>query len=342
MVGQLRPIPDRDMAGVFGWGYARVAVKASFCKANGNQEKDTDKRFAKYNGVFAGKFQSNFEIQKSQFIRKSKDLVNIFNKWKTKDKHEYSSHFSPEKWKSLPQIQKQQHTRESCGACTVHHFLFQSKFPVKSNFLLAKGEARGLTDITNKPKFEKQKPVKPTQTAIIQAAETCLEALEPKFQKIFQMKFVEALSKSKKTGLQKKFSKSECKSINRKQKRQEKQHMSSLLKENEALTFLANRKSFKQYDSERKTLFFEPKEVAQKRVEKRHMQEDLGIVKKKRHSPDHNSLEFDKAGMINEINNKKEGEEVQFTLLLLVDAICRSENCKLKHKTTRLVRMIHY
>ena len=46
--------------------------------------------------------------------------------------------------------------------------------------------------------------------------------------------------------------------------------------------------------------------------------------------------------MINEINNKKEGEEVQFTLLLLFDAICRSENCKLKHKTTRLVRMIHY
>ena len=45
--------------------------------------------------------------------------------------------------------------------------------------------------------------------------------------------------------------------------------------------------------------------------------------------------------MINEINNKKEGEEVQFTLLLF-DAICRSENCKLKHKTTRLVRMIHY
>ena len=139
----------------------------------------------------------------------------------TKDKHEYSSHFSPEKWKSLPQIQKQQHTREICRACTVHHFLFQSKFPVKSNFLLAKDEAHGLTDITNKPKFEKQKPVKPAQTAIIKAAETCSEALEPKFQKIFQMTFVEALSKSKKAGLPKKFFKSECKSINRKQKKQE-------------------------------------------------------------------------------------------------------------------------
>ena len=55
----------------------------------------------------------------------------------------------------------------------------------------------------------------------------------------------------------------------------------------------------------------------------RTMQKDLGIVKKERHSPDHNSLEFDKAGMINEINNKKEGEEVQFTLLVLFDAICR-------------------
>ena len=280
MVGQLRPIPDRDMAGVFECGCARVAVKASFCKANGNQEKDTDERFAKYNGVFAGKFQSNFEIQNSS-SENQRTWSTLFNKWKTKDKHEYSSHFSPEKWKSLPQIQKQQYTRESCRSCTVHHFLFQSKFPVKSNFLLAKDEAHGLTDITNKPKFEKQRPVKPTKTAIIQAAETYEEALEPKFQKIFQMTFVEALSKSKKTGLERKLSKSECKSVNRKQKRQEKQHMSSLLKENEALTFLANRKSFKQYDSERKALFFEPKEVAQKRVEKRHMQEDLGIVKKK-------------------------------------------------------------
>ena len=95
------------------------------------------------------------------------------------------------------------------------------------------------------------------------------------------MTFVEALSKSKNTGLQKKLSKSECKSINRKQKRQEKQHMSNLLKENEALTFLANRKYFKQYDSERKTLLLSQKKWHRKEWKKGICKRILALSKKR-------------------------------------------------------------
>ena len=85
------------MAGVFGCGYARVAVKLSTCKESGKVEQDLDQRFINFTSVFAGKFESNFKIDREQYVKKHKDLINVFKKWKTKEKQVYTSHFSPEK-----------------------------------------------------------------------------------------------------------------------------------------------------------------------------------------------------------------------------------------------------
>ena len=122
----------------------------------------------------------------------------------------------------MPQIQKQQHCLQDCKACSVHHFAYQSRFPVKSKFLLSKNEAYKLKDIRNKPQIRKSAPVKPTEKAIREAAQQCYEDINKSFQKVFNVSFSEALSKVKDAGLQKKLSKSERKLAIRKQRRQEK------------------------------------------------------------------------------------------------------------------------
>ena len=123
------------------------------------------------------------------------------------------------------------------------------------------------------------------------------------FKKVFNAIFSEALTKVKDVGPQKKLSKSERKLTIRKHRRQEKQHITQQWQENEALTFLGNRKSFSQHEAERKSLFFETKDDALKRTEKRKAEEDCGKAKKKRHSPDHNLLNFDKAGLLDEVES---------------------------------------
>ena len=306
------------MAGVFGCGYARVAVKLSTCKESGKVEQDLDQRFINFTSVFAGKFESNFKIDREQYVKKYKDLINVFKKWKTKEKHVYTSHFSPEKWKALPQIQKQQHSLQSCRACNVHHFAIQSKFPTKSNLLIAKNEALVLKDSTNKPVLQKQPAVKPTQTAIREAARKCYQNINKSFQKVFDVSFSEALTKIKEIGLEKKLSKTQSKSALRKHRREEKKHISMQWQENEALTFLANRKPFQQYDSERKALFFESKDEAKRRNVKRKMMEDNGNAKRKRHSPEPDTLNFDKDGLLQEVSTKKDGEEVSNNIVTIL------------------------
>ena len=232
--------------------------------------------------------------------------------------HVYTSHFSPKKWKALPQIQKQQHSLQSCRACNVHHFAIQSKFPTKSNLLIAKNEALVLKDSTNKPVLQRQPAVKPTQTAIREAAKKCYQNINKSFQKVFGVSFSEALTKIREIELEKKLLKAQSKSAFRKHRREEKKHISKQWQENEALTFLANRKSFQQYDSERKALFFESKDETKRRNIKRKMMEDNGNAKRKRHSPEPDTLNFDEDGLLREVSTKKDGEEVSNNIVTIL------------------------
>ena len=59
-----------------------------------------------------------------------------------------------------------------------------------------------------------------------------------------------------------------------------------------------------------KNLYFESKQGAEQRTLKRKADESMNIIKKKKHSPDHASLHFDKAGLLDKVERMKEGEEV--------------------------------
>ena len=74
---------------------------------------------------------------------------------------------------------------------------------------------------------------------------------------------------------------------------------------------LGTRQSFKQRDLQRKSLYFESHEEAKIRTAKWKALEEAGLRKVKRHSPDSSSLDFDKAGLLQEVNAKKGGEKVR-------------------------------
>ena len=130
------------MASFFGCGFARVAVKRSFMKSTGKVEYDQDNWLKNYLAVFQG-HQERYEVDKHSYVKRSKSLVNHFGKWKLKtNKEKYTEHFSPNNWEKLTEYEKKQHTRTNCQACDVHHFPFQSLFPMwnsKENSLSQRG-----------------------------------------------------------------------------------------------------------------------------------------------------------------------------------------------------------
>ena len=73
----------------------------------------------------------------------------------------------------------------------------------------------------------------------------------------------------------------------------------------------------KQHDQQRKSLYFATTEKAKIRTTKRKALEEIGLWKKKRHSPDPNLVDFDKEGFLQQVNSMKEGEKVRMILFNL-------------------------
>ena len=121
------------MAVYFGCGFARVAAKLSYLKANGKVEYDQEQRWKRYSEIFQGEHTKRFEVDKHSFNKRSKSIVLHFKKWKTVERAKYTEHFSPNNWEKLTEHEKRQHSRAQCRACDVHHLSFQSLFPLWGN-----------------------------------------------------------------------------------------------------------------------------------------------------------------------------------------------------------------
>lgn len=70
-------------------------------------------------------------------------------------------------------------------------------------------------------------------------------------------------------------------------------------------TMLGTRQAYKQRDLQRKSLYFESTHEASVQTLKRNALEEAGLRKKKRHSPDPASMDFDKEGPLQEVNSMK-------------------------------------
>ena len=70
-------------------------------------------------------------------------------------------------------------------------------------------------------------------------------------------------------------------------------------------TILGTQQAYKQRDLQRKYLYFESTHEASIQTSKRKALEEAGLRKKKRHSPDPASMDFDKEGPLQEVNSMK-------------------------------------
>ena len=214
---------------------------------------------------------------------------------------EYLRHFSLSNWNGLPESQKSEHTMSQCHACQVHHFAVQSLFP-------------------NAIKFKPQKLVsktKPTQRAIKTAAKHIYSKVNGHFQKIFEISFAEAQTKVSKLELQQKKAKFK-RSANVDSEHAKRSTRCKRNGPNEMLIRCWEQGSLTVSGKNKGALCTLRPQMKQLRVAKRKRQEDLGVRKKKRHSPQPNQLDFDKENLLKGVQNMKEGDKVRFNLLILV------------------------
>lgn len=305
------------MASFFGCGFARVAVKHSFVKPTGKVEYDHDNRLRNYLAVFQG-HQERYEVDKHSFVKRSKSLVHHFGKWKLKtNKDEYTEHFSPNNWEKLTEYEKKQHTRTNCEACDVHHFPFQSLFPMwnqKENSITQQGFHKNIKSCILKPSCRGN--MKVTKKAIKTATSQIYEKINAPFKNIFGVTFAKAQTTVSELGLEDKKSHAEKKKERRKKSTVDKSCIQEKWSEKDCDTMLSTRQTYSQRQEQRLSLFFESPEDAEQRANKRKRQEEEGQRKKKRHSPRPDDLDFDKDGLLEKVNAMRDGEKVSKTYIV--------------------------
>ena len=110
--------------------------------------------------------------------------------------------------------------------------------------------------------------------------------------------------------LQRKQSENQRKEQKRSLQRSDKNSMEQMLANTEADAVLSTRESLSQRGKKRKIQYFEDREEAQQRAKKRKEMEESGERKKKRHSPDPSTLNFDKEGLLETVRQMRHDDVV--------------------------------
>ena len=299
------------MANFFGCGFARVAVKLSILKANGKVEYDHEQRWKKYSNTFQGVHKSRFEVDKNLYTKRSKALELHFKRWKTTPKKSYIEHFSQTNWEKLSEHEKKQHSRANCKACAVHHFSYQSLFPLwgnKTSTVTHEGTSKQINSRILKQSAAGN--VKITKKALKSVTKEVYDKINVTFEKTFGVSFAMAQTSVPELNVQVKKSRTELKKEKRNQSKEYKKQIEQQWTENACDAMLATRQTYKQRNEQRMIFCFETPEEAETRARKRKLLEEKGQRKKKRHSPSLKDLEFNKSELLQEVNAMKDGEKV--------------------------------
>jgi len=120
---------------IFNCGFARVAVKESFCEAgSASIETDPSERWKNYLAVFESDSHEVFAVERSTSVKKSKPIYSSFRKMTSKARAQYQDTFSVANWKAHNLTQKKQHTLSNCGGCQVHYYAIHYLFPTGETF----------------------------------------------------------------------------------------------------------------------------------------------------------------------------------------------------------------
>ena len=221
---------------------------------------------------------------------------------------------------------KKQHQRVNCQACDVHHYAFQTLLPP-----WGKKSSNGLQNVVNRTQKRVLQPsnasdVRPTLKAIKKAVSIIYNEIDGPFKELFGMSFAKAQTKTSELNLQEKKSQAQLKKERREKLRTEKKQIEEQWSKRDCDTMLGTRQTYSQRQEQRLALFFETPDEAENRAAKRKSLEDHGLRKKKRHSPKPEDLEFDKEGLLQEVNGMKDGDRVS---ILLQIALCLHRISKL-------------
>lgn len=302
------------MAGVFNCSFARVAARNSVYDENGKVVRNKLTRLQKFLLVFADNKEA-FDVSQHIFDKRLPVLLNNFNKWRGENKSKYLEHFSSTAWASLSAAKRGMHTLSDCKACQANDLLFHSLFPLKSNRMKGGNPVTTcMKEATNLRK--KRKTVKPSKSTVKDIAKNIYSKINEPFKNLYNIDLAEALTKIPEIGITKSKTKAQKKEERRDTARQFKKVTEEQWSKVDCNTMLGTRQSYNQRDSERKSLHFESPEEAKLRTKKKKALEEVGLRKKKRHSPDPNSVDFDKEGLLQEVNSMKEGEKVRICNLL--------------------------
>ena len=275
---------------------------------NGARIKNS-KRLEKYLQRFGDRVES-FRVTQVQFDKRIPALLRNFKVWiKPADsKRKYLQHFSKSNWDKLSSVQKGAHQVHNCKACTVLDFSYQSTFPLRS---LALKSTSPLQALKEKPKKAlSAKRVEATKTAIKNAASSIYTEIHHGFKELYNVDFSNALAMLPDLQIETKKSKFECKAENRKRKMAFRDSTQEHFNSVSSNAFLGTRQSFNQRSKQRKIMFFESDEEAKKRVEERLDKENRGERRRKRHSPSPDLVDFDREGLLAEVNAMADGEKV--------------------------------
>ncbi|XP_048587472.1 uncharacterized protein LOC116615734 isoform X1 [Nematostella vectensis] len=201
---------------------------------------------------------------------------------------------------------KKKHTLRDCNGCLTHHYPMHSLLAsipnnVKKTIINTK-PALALIKEAKKQGKGKNNPRASAKAAKSIAKNICASISGP-FEKLTGMTFAEAQTKVPSLGLQLKKSRNQLKQERRQRALTEKIHLQTLMAKQDCDVLLATRQSYSQREKQRLALYFETKSEASSRVLKRRHLENNGKCKKNRHSPPPCEVEFDKEGLLGEVND---------------------------------------
>lgn len=302
------------MCDTFNCGFSRVAAKLSCLHADGRIDKDIKSRWERYNEFF-GDNNAQHEVPLKTFRKRIKPILGYFRSWQASDadmKEKYMRYFSSAKWKSLPKIQKLQHSGRDCRACMVHHQVMYSTFPLPQ-MRLGSGADSGPVKVSQSLGSRLStlpKAVKPSKKALVEATKEIYNNINKPFQETFGVNFSQAQTNVTELKLQVKKSKSQKKKERRDIRREDKLKVGKMMADTEAEAVLSTRQSLSQRNKKRKLQFFESKDEAEQRTKLRKELEESGERIRKKLSPDPESLLFDRQGVLKEVTEMAEGDTV--------------------------------
>ena len=253
-------------------------------------------------------FQELKGLDKASFSRAWNKIKDIFNGkgWKKPEhKKKFLDHFGLSKWKALTQREKNNHKIDCCVQCWVKHSEIHALFPQKSKegLLLEKEEANVHDSLQVFLSTLKNKNV-----GIIQGADLLLHVVSKSYSNVFSKNLHETLVKHITIVDKENVRPFPCQ-IKEKYQRQFRDDVQEIVRAKDLSNVLAVRQSFNQMDKKRKLTYFESADAARQRVTQRKKDENEGVVKKKRNSPDPANVEFDKEGMMAKVDRLFESEE---------------------------------